>query len=271
MLSARRVTALLLMTAILLAGATAAEAGSIRITNKKLDDTLGPYANSSGGEFTGYDYDLSAFHPQSDLAHWDRDGDGIKDEFQTFCLEVNEDPFDKLPLTYTLSDTAVMGGKGFLGNGGAVDWDGTAAGDPLSYASAYLFDAFWRGYLADYDWTDTKVSGDGSLDGRADYAKALQYAIWYLENEITKAGVGTEFGVQVNKWIDLAIDEANLTNGGTWGATYGQVRVLSLVDEFGNKVQDRLVLVPLPGAAWAGLAMLGALGMFRTIRRRRQD
>jgi hypothetical protein len=250
------------MTAVLVAGASVAQANNIRITETTVGGVTAPYKSSSGGEFTAYDYDLSVVHPQSDLAWWDYNGDGIKNEFQTFCLEVNEPVLDKELVCYTIGDTAVMGGKGFLGKGGAVDWDGTAAGDPLSYATAYLFDAFYRGYLVGYDYTAA---------GRVDSARALQSAIWYLEDEQSKPGLGSAIGILANAFITKALDEANLTNGGTWGATYGQVRVMTIYDLQGNKLQDQLIMVPLPGAAWAGLAMLGALGMFRTIRRRKQS
>lgn len=268
MFSTRRVGALLVMVAILVAGAATAEASNIRITETETDGvTRLPYKSTSGGEYTAYDYTYK-FASISNEAWYDYNGNGKKDEFQTFCLEGNEPVLDKDLVCYTLGKVAYAGGKGVLGRGGPHDFDGVdGVSDPLSYASAYLFDAFYRGKLGKYNYADV---APGPLPApfqlsRADSALALQYAFWLLEDD--KLGVsGSDVGSQASAWVAEAIAAVD----GAWGKTYGLVRVMSIIDPVtGDKIQDQLVLVPLPGAAWAGLAMLGALGMVRTIRRRR--
>ncbi len=118
---------------------------------------------------------------------------------------------------------------------------GNGQDDPISAKTAYLYFNFRMGTLAGY----TKGSiGDGLL---------LQEAIWALEQEISAPAAG------VNKFYDLAL-KSNWTD-------IGMVRVLQIGNPDGSCGQDQLTLVPLPTAAWMGLATLGlAAGLRRRVK-----
>lgn len=118
---------------------------------------------------------------------------------------------------------------------------GNGQEDPISTQTAYLYYNFRMGTLAGY-------TAGNLADGLA-----LQEAIWALENEMNAPAPG------VNKFYDLAL-KSNWTD-------IGMVRVLQIGNPDGSCGQDQLTLVPLPTAAWMGLATLGvAAGLRRRVK-----
>lgn len=118
---------------------------------------------------------------------------------------------------------------------------GNGQEDPISAKTAYLYFNFRMGTLAGY-------TAGNLADGLA-----LQEAIWALENEMNAPAPG------VNKFYDLAL-KSNWTD-------IGMVRVLQIGNPDGSCGQDQLTLVPLPTAAWMGLATLGvAAGLRRRVK-----
>jgi hypothetical protein len=163
----------------------------------------------------------------------------------TFCLEKNEN-LQGAPSTYD----AVVNTKAM--NGGIAG----GSPDPLSRYTAYLYSEFLGGSLTGY----TYVAGAANVAS----AKALQNVIWYLENEISSISAGTE-----TAFYGDAIANA--------GPDIGYIRVLNLTQKnaAGTVIlrQDILAkttdaFVPVPAAAWMGLALLGGAGAVRMIRRR---
>ena len=177
-------------------------------------------------------------------------GPNLFGDFQSFCLELNENltPGD----TYTFDiDTAARNG-------------GVAGGnpDPLDARTAALYEAFWTGTLANYDFDN---DGDGGTSGtlnRTKSAAALQAAIWELEQERTIEDTTSNTAIRAlaNYYVDtLSQQLADLGLG-------ERVRVLNMYRaDNGANAQDVLVLVPLPQAG--ALAALGLAGV--AVRRRR--
>lgn len=170
---------------------------------------------TGGGEFYAYTYDSS---------------NNLTGSFITFCLEKNEYINYDTWYTYTTSTAAIQGGVG----GGSPD--------PLSSETAYLYYHFAKGDLSNYNYADASK--------RVASANSLQYAIWYLEDEIAYPSQD----LQAKQWIAEA--EA-IAHG---GALYG-VYVLNLKDAAGKDCQSQLG-VPEPRTVFMlGLGLLGAIGL----------
>ena len=196
--------------------------------------------NGSGGEFKAELQELSGSSYVGTGLTW-----------QTFCLETDE-YFSSggLQRVKGISDTAYGGGSN------------TNSGDPISFATAWLYTQFWEGTLVGLNDDGDLVSGTytGGTIGSAQHAANathLQEAIWYLEGE--------DDGVN-NKYVALA-------NAAGW-TSIGDVRVMNLERWTGSKwvqAQDQLFMysqpVPEPGT-WA-LFGLGAVGL--AVHRRRRS
>jgi len=180
--------------------------------------------------------------------------------FNTFCIEKNEHiTLPGGPYGYTLGTEAINGGVA----GGNPD--------PLGEATAKLYYAYWSGQLDNFSVTSPsatftfKYTSGGAHGADGD---ALQEAIWRLEQESTatggKAGTLVDFANSVT-WAQL--------NQSTWQGI-GLVRVVNLTSgpTGGTNLQSQLVvMVPLPAAALMGFALLGAIGIAKRVRARRQN
>lgn len=164
------------------------------------------------------------------------DATGIGSSFDTFCLERNEYFIPGSTYEATIDVAARNGGV----SGGS---DGA---DPISPATAYLYTQFRAGNLGFSSFTNSSDSA------------ALQDAFWFLEGEISSV-TG-----QAQALVNQAL-AAGWTN-------IGDVRVLNIVGPNGSSdngyAQSQLTMVPLPAAAWAGLAGLGGV-VAHNVRRRR--
>lgn len=143
-----------------------------------------------------------------------------QDVFLTFCLEKNEYfNFYGQPLEIkNITNYAQNGGVG-----GATDNK-----DPLAEETAWLFYQFTMQTLVGYDYNNASA--------RVTDANSLQYAIWFLENEIISLS-----DVQANLWIT---DAKSAVLGG-W-ANDGRVFVMNMVQSNGTNAQDWLVAQPVP-------------------------
>ncbi len=146
--------------------------------------------------------------------------------FITFCLERNESlNFTSLFYVDNISNAAIQGGAG--GNP-----------DPISAATAWLYLTFRNGTLG----TETA----GAYTGSEADMKALQIAIWALEQEVGVPSTGL-----AKTLYDLAISKAG--SGDYQGTVVKVINIRTSDDPDANYAQS-VLMVPEP----ASLILLGA-------------
>ncbi len=168
--------------------------------------------------------------------------------FQTFCLEVPE-AVGSNPHTYTLSQSAVLGGNGTLP-------DGTSSSDPISQGTAWLYLQFSQGILSGYNYTVGI--------GREQSALGLQRTIWYLENEISIPS----YDLLAVGFLNLAIAQYDATSVFLADGGAQKVLAMNMTDASGRLSQDFLA-VPTPdggtSVALLGLALLSMAAIRRSV------
>lgn len=190
----------------------------------------------------------------------------------TFCVELGEHIALGTPYNVTIAPWAIAGSIPT----GAGSGPGGAGTDDLESQTAFLYNAFRKGTLDNYQAAAAGGAFGAALDAMADAAgtfhyaagtdrrddtKQLQGAIWRFE-EGTKNGVS---GAMVDFLIALA--DYHVAAGGDWaGKGIGNVRIMNL-DEGGVLKQSQLTIIPLPNAAGMGLAgLIGVLAIRRRVR-----
>lgn len=210
-----------------LTAATQVLAGPVYAGKMRFDSLLA--GNGTGGEFAWTNVSLN-FTPagQGDASR----GLGAS-QFITFCVEKNEH------VGYGQTAHAFL------------NTESVHTGVPLKAQTAFLYTQFVQGSLSGYTYNANAS------------ATSLQLAIWFLQEQIASLGGD----VQAQAWVDLADDEVNLVDGGTWGDTIGNVRIANLWSGMsggnpsGTALQDQLVMIPLPAPIWlGGLGLIGVIG-----------
>lgn len=244
--------------------------------------TQGPYSSGVGGEFTGNTVygasvpsAVSAFDPgatsggiianQPTLISGSPaslvNASAASAVFQTFCIQEgqNDVTFNPGNTYYGILTTSVASGPG-----------------TISAATAVLFDQFWNGTLANYDYLN-----DQSLSRQAS-AGALQDAIWVAEGDQPSiAAAEGDAGITGN-----AAAIAQATAWYNYAEAYSgplplDVRILELYGPTDSGTpgiaQDQLVeipngfnqgpSVPLPASAGMGFLLLAGLGGYAAMRK----
>ena len=146
-------------------------------------DFLSPDVNTyTGAGLNGGGYATSAT--------WDDNNDNVADGFYSFCIELDEHLSNNVydaRLNYDGAQTnAVLGGE--------------PVEDPLCRATAWLYYSYATGQF-------------GSLDSAG--RSALQYAIWFLEDEIDYADFAAES--VATTYLDAAMD--HYYGAGNWSTS----------------------------------------------------
>ncbi|MFN0127090.1 MAG: hypothetical protein ACKV19_10455 [Verrucomicrobiales bacterium] len=219
------------LAALALGLASSASAAFLGLTGS-LTVTHTPGYSAGGAEYTVTLTDAPALL-LSAIASYSPSASLAPNSIQTFCLEGDESAGDG---RFVVNSWADAGGRN------------TDDGDPLSIGASWLYCQFARGILAGYDY----IPGAGRLAS----ARALQEAVWALEDERT-APVGGLAGL----FYQLGLD-----NGGKANAAPGQnsVYVLNVTAADGTKKQDFMIYVPEGGSLLIvfGLSLCG-LSVYR--------
>jgi hypothetical protein len=123
--------------------------------------------------------------------------------------------------------------------------------DNLSIGVAWLYSNFVKKTLTGYNY-------DGGEQLREQSAKALQYAIWYLENEVSGDEYKNNIFVKAAKTQFDGLTNARANSNGAYG-----IKVANLTSG-GTMYQSVLVATPIPAAAWLlGTGLLGLVSVRR--------
>ena len=203
--------------------------------------TTSPYGGKNGGG----EFKLGGIGLTLPIDQYDsRTHSESENTFQTFCVERDEyiDQMDIWVSEQFVND--ITQGSHAWG-GGLNSPTINPTGDDLDPMTAWLYEQFATGQLDNYDFDNT------SPDQRRNDAAGLQWAIWYIEDEL----YCDEYLADVPKaaYYYGLMDGLNLKG-------IGNVRVLQGYDGSCYK-QDQLYYVPVPGAVLLGMLGLGAAGL----------
>jgi len=204
--------------------------------------TTSPYGGlNGGGEFTvgGSGLTLPVDHYDSRTRN-QTGGSVSPPSFQTFCTERDEyiGQMD-IWVSTEFVDGSTPGSHAW---GGGVNMPPSPGGlgDNLDPLTAWLYEQFATAQLLNYDF-------DNASGQRKNDAAGLQWAIWYIEEELDNLSYG-----KAQTYYDMAL-AASPTG-------IGNVRILQAYVGDCYK-QDQLYYVPIPGAVLLGMLGLSAAGL----------
>lgn len=192
------------------------------------------WGTNAGGEFT------AKVLSSSPVGIYQQDA-----TFKTFCVEYDENVSNGGEYWVDISANAVYGGSNIPNPPPYPQFD------PLDTKTAYLYATYAPAVASDADAND------------------LQYAIWYIEGEVTslagKAGAIALYNAAVDATETGSLIGVGSTDGIAIWSGLGNVRVMNLwsdptVRTWDTAKQSLLVLVPAPAAVGLGLLGLGLVG-----------
>lgn len=192
--------------------------------------------------------------------------------FYTFCIERSENVNlansngNNNRYYVQIADSAQNGGNGTSNAQAAGPRSNGAGEDVISYATAKIYQEFRNG---------GNFGGVGSISGAAndqagrELTSAVQWAIWYAENEMTTLVNNVDSNpnndyINSNNTVGRLAFDIFMWAQANHGNTLGNVRVARMwtgfnasTGEYSGNSQDQLTLIPLPNAAsLAGLGLL---------------
>ncbi|MDX2132708.1 MAG: hypothetical protein SFY69_11725 [Planctomycetota bacterium] len=217
-------------------------------------------------------------------------------QFYTFCIERGENVSlgnsnaNGNRYFAQIADSAKNGGSGTSNARAAGPRNNGASEDVISFATAAIYREFRNG--GNFGGVGTVLGGYSAFAGAANafgvnsninipsygagsneaagrrMSSAVQWAIWYAENELSDADI-TTYGDATVRALGMRIfNWANQSS--VHGNTLGQVRVLRLWTGFNSQTgvysgnsQDQLTLIPLPSGAALAFAGMGVLAIRR--------
>jgi hypothetical protein len=215
--------------------------------------TQGTYSYGNGGEFAAVTTGLG--------------------NFQTFCIEYNQEFVPGASYSYFQNTGAVTGGAG----ANTTDSHTTLSMDNISIGTAWLYSQFRAGTLANY-FTGSRQANAG----------ALQDAIWYLEGETSTLAFNGADGTAFYNLAKLHAGAGNLTDAQVTADSLGAYGVIALnlfsTTPVGNNPavvingttyyasQDQLALVPEATTVIAATLLLLPFGAstLRILRKNRK-
>jgi len=199
--------------------------------------TTSPYGGlNGGGEFTvggsGFTLPVDQYDPRTH----NQTGDGVSTpSIQTFCTEMDEYIVNSMNIW--VSTEFVGGAAGSHAYGGGKN---TNTGDDLNPLTAWLYEQFATAQLTNYEF-------DNTTGQRKNDAAGLQWAIWYIEEELNNLSYG-----KAQTYYNMALAAAP--------TGIGNVRILQAY--YGDEYrQDQLYYVPVPGAVLLGMLGLSVAGI----------
>ncbi len=220
----------------IIAAACVAAGSSAALADGVVTFAPGPWNPGLGGE-----YQVNRVSGDVGLLNGPASAGQPDGTFQTFCVELLEPLAFDTPYNARFN-TVAMGGSYGAGEDG---------GDPLDPRTAFLYWSFRQGTLEGYRF-------DGTDEDRREDSRALQRAIWFIEEPGAPEGESNAFVAAANAagWTDI-----------------GLVRVLNIWSRNpdgsdGPFAQDVLtIMVPTPMAACVGFSLMAAIWSARDRRR----
>jgi hypothetical protein len=161
--------------------------------------------------------------------------------FKSFCIELDQTINLGGTFTYEMIQVA-EGPKPGLALGAG----------PMGQTKADMLGKLWAAYY------DQALSSAGS-------AAAFQVAVWEI---VYDGGLDLFDGGFQARYTNLGTAPAFVQTAQGWLDGLGNLtESTALAVMSNNSRQDQLVMVPLPAAAWAGLSLIGAMGLRRKLRK----
>lgn len=247
--------------AVVAMAGTLASAGTLKFENNNTARHTGGWGtythpNVNGGASTGLGGGGAFFVTATNIKYISNPGGPNAIEngtFQTFCIELNQN------ISFGSTYNAVVNPAGAV-NGG----NGNSNPDPLDASTKWLYWNFRQGTLASAlsGGTLTAWNALSTVNRNA----AIQYAIWFMENELVTFNLGSNYSNATNRTNITTLVNGLVSTSQSATPVVGQGRVVAI--NVGTNNQDMLgIVIPLPSAGGLGLAgLLGVMAIRRRVR-----